>query len=475
MTPKRLYPRTLAGQLIALLFGVLIIAQLINLVLLVGTQRFQARANAFNTAMEHTARLIAELPEDRPIELPYVLPRERGSVRGVFFVSRDNQVSTNDGGIDQPRYEPRFRTLLEERDITPLRTSIVFFPNRPPRHPMSDYGSAMQHGGTSTTETSPSPNNIRDRRSELQEIRLSVELEPGVWFNAMLPRLPTESLTGRILLATSLLLGLSLLAVWFFARRISRPISSFALAAERLGRGEDPELLSETGPDDMRLAASAFNTMQTRVTRMLETQRTMLRAVGHDLRTPLTSLRLRAENIADDIEREKVISTLADMTVMTEEILSWAKDASGTESLASVDLRSFLESLTDDYQDQGHDVFLHDFESFTVKIRRTSIKRALQNLINNALQFGQSASVSVTCANNMVNIDIADTGPGVTEVQLTEILKPFVRLETSRSKDTGGTGLGLSIANSIAQIHGGTLTLSNQKPNGLRATLSLPI
>lgn len=170
-----------------------------------------------------------------------------------------------------------------------------------------------------------------------------------------------------------------------------------------------------------------------------------------------------------------MISTLNDMTIMTEEILNWAKDASGTEELAPVDLSSFLESLTDDYQDQGHDVDLQSFETLKIRIRRTSIKRALQNLINNALQFGQAASVCVELKPDAVIIHVDDNGPGVTPEQLSEILKPFVRVETSRNKDTGGIGLGLSIANSIAQIHGGTLILSNCSPTGLRASLSIPI
>ena len=473
---KKLVPRTLSGQLMGLLFGVLIIAQVINLALLVGTQRFQARDSAFNSAIDHTARLIAELPDEIPDDLPYMFPRERGGVRGSFFITTDNLVDTNEGGKYLPRYNLRFQDALEERGVTPLQTYVVFFPDGHASRSARAYQEGGQIDAPSRSRPTPGLNDMDgDRRLNLQEIRFSAELEPGIWFNSMMPRLPTESLTGRIILATGLLLGLSLFAAWFFARRISRPISDFAKAAERLGRGDNIELLSETGPADMQLAASAFNKMQTRVTRMLETQRTMLRAVGHDLRTPLTSLRLRAENIADDVEREKVISTLNDMTVMTEEILSWAKDASGSEEIASVDLVSFLESLTDDYQDQGHDVVLQGFETLKIRMRRTSIKRALQNLINNALQFGQAATVSVERKADAVIIHVDDNGPGVTPAQLSEILKPFVRLETSRNKDTGGTGLGLSIANSIAQIHGGTLILSNCIPTGLRASLSIPI
>ena len=497
MTLSRFLPRTLVGQLMALLVAVLVIAQMINLALLVGVQRLQARSNAYTAAIDHTARLIAELPEDIPSDLPYYFPSKRGEPIGSYFLSADNMAAVRPheaadalkGWANLPRQNSRFQGLLSARGLTPLQTTVSFLPisSRPPPNRGERTGGpprgAPRDGASFETgvERRPPPPLGGPRQGNLgsppdfQEIRLSAEVEPGVWFNALMPHAETESLTSRILLATALLLGLSLLAVWFFARRLSRPISNFARAAEQLGRGEDPQPLSETGPVDMRMAASAFNNMQTRVTRMLETQRTMLRAVGHDLRTPLTTLRLRAENIEDDTERGKVIATLQDMTVITEEILSWAKDASGTEELASVDLRSLLESLTDDYQDQGHEVSLEDFDSFVVKIRRTSIKRALQNLIDNALKFGNSAKLSVVRDGSMVRIHVDDTGSGVPKDQYEEILKPFVRLESSRNKETGGTGLGLSIANSIVQIHGGTLTFSERKPRGLRVTITIPI
>jgi len=498
----RFVPKTVAGQLIAMLACVLIVAQIINLALLVGSQRMQARSNAHQNAIEHAARLIAELPENLPTNLPYALRNERGGPQGAFFLSTVNRAENIKNTKKLPRYNARFESLLAAEGVRSLRTSVTFLPQGPglrasddklkgghlpprPDQKVMRHPPEPQEGLYHPPQRPRPPGAGRrgpedfgfgtDDGSRLQEIRISAEIIDGIWFNAMMPHPATESLTGRILLATGLLIGLSLLAAWIFARRISRPISKFAHAAERLGRGDEAELLSETGPQDMRQAAHAFNTMQSRLTRMLETQRTMLRAVGHDLRTPLTSLRLRAENISDEREREKVISTLNDMTVMTEEILGWAKDASGTEPLAFVDLGSLLHSLTDDYQDQCRDVSLQDFKTFSVNIRRISVKRALQNLINNALQYGQSATLSVERLKNKIVIHVDDEGPGVPEDQLSEILKPFIRLEASRNKETGGTGLGLSNADTIAQIHGGRLILSNRTPQGLRASFSLPV
>lgn len=509
---RHMVPKTLLGQLIAMLACVLSVAQAINLTVLVGSQRLQARSIAHQAAIEHAARLIANLPEDLSTDFPLILRKERGGPQGAFFLSANNRAEPVENTKTLARYNARFAALLAAEGLTPLQTSVIFSPQGPGFSGRNNQRESrlvattrgqkgrpplkLQNGLYPPPHGRGRPPGFQGRplngrhlnerplkgpgfsgagKSPLQEIRISAEIKDGVWFNAMIPHAATESFTGRILLATGLLLGLSLLAAWIFARRISRPLSNFTKAAERLGRGEDPDPLSETGPVDMRQAAYAFNIMQARLTRMLESQRTMLRAVGHDLRTPLTSLRLRAENIDDAQEKKKVISTLDDMTVMTEEILGWAKDASGTETLASVDLGSLLQSLTDDYQDLGRDVALKDFKTFPITIRRISIKRALQNLINNALQYGQSATLSVECQNNKVIIHVDDRGPGVPEDQLIEILKPFIRLETSRSRETGGTGLGLSNVETIAQIHGGRLVLTNLKPKGLRASLSLPL
>ncbi len=501
---RRLLPQTLVGQLVTLLAIVLIIAQAVNLALLVGSQRLQERSMAYQSAIEHSVRMISKLPEDLPQKLPYELKAERGGPLGAFFISNVNRAATRDNVKSLTRYNNKFVAQLQNVGITPLQTSVTFsmdgpvLPNGLPKGvvpqgnpkngfppPHGPRGRHPEHDGLYRPDLPPSftPGGVnpqgpllgQNNPKQIQEILLSAELQEGIWFNAMMPHAATESFTSRILLATGLLLGLALIAAWFFARRISRPISEFARAANRLGRGEGHQLLPESGPSDIRAAAQAFNTMQTRLTRTLETQRNMLRAVGHDLRTPLTSLRIRAEMIPENTGREKFISTLNDMTVMTEEILNWAKDTSGLEEIALVDLETFLSSLVDGYQDEGRDVTLQEFSSRPLSIRRTSIKRALQNLINNALQYGHTANLSVETTKSHVMIHIDDTGLGIPEGSLEEVRQPFARLETSRNKETGGTGLGLSIVETIVQTHGGKLTLSNRKPTGLRATLNLPI
>ena len=286
----------------------------------------------------------------------------------------------------------------------------------------------------------------------LQNLFLSVEVKSGIWINADLPHYPKLVLAPRVILATAILLLLTLLVSWFFIRRISRPFLKFAQAADKLGRGETPERLSQAGPLDVTLAATAFNTMQDRLTRLIESQRFMLRAVGHDLRTPLTAMRLDVEELEDADIQDKLITSIDEMTVLTADMLSWAKDLSGLEALASVNIVSFISSITEDYSVRGYPVSFQEPCAIIINIRRVAMKRALQNLINNGLKYGERVSIHIDELPNLVRVNIDDIGPGIPEADIANVLNPFVRLETSRNKNTGGTGLGLSIAKSISKL-----------------------
>ena len=201
----------------------------------------------------------------------------------------------------------------------------------------------------------------------------------------------------------------------------------------------------------------------------------MLRAVGHDLRTPLTSLRIRAESIPPEHGQEQIIATLNDMQEMTEEILRWAKESSGLEEVSSVDIGTLLQSLADDYADVGEAVAFNSPDKPVIaEIRRVALRRAVQNLVDNALKYGQRADVSLHRDVDHVIILVDDEGPGIPPEKLDEITKPFVRLESSRSKHTGGLGLGLAIVQSVVLAHGGELSFENRQTGGLRARISLP-
>jgi signal transduction histidine kinase len=178
--------------------------------------------------------------------------------------------------------------------------------------------------------------------------------------------------------------------------------------------------------------------------------------------------------LPEESQREKIIATIDEMTAMTEEILSWTKNAAGLEEPAAVDLHSLLSSIVDDFVDQGQKITLQCDADIVLNVRRLSMKRALSNVINNAIKYGHSADVSVKEYRDSILIHVDDQGPGIPDHLLADALKPFVRLEASRNKDTGGSGLGLSISETVVQAEGGKLMFENLRPKGLRVTISLP-
>lgn len=504
---KKFIPQTIAAQLISLLLIVLIIGQGASLWLLIGENRMQARAVKFRALFEDAVMRTPDANEIAQMQLPYELPSRQAP--GAFFVSRNNRASLMASTQHLPKYERLYENMLRTAGHEPLTVLVMLQsgkrglkagvtpPGRhnrpaqrpPPAPPPRRQERHVQQQSPAQGEQKPRfreenpyrlfhPRRPRERANTpavgMQDLFLSVEITPGIWYNAMIPHYSLQSISARILTATGIWIILTLLAVWFFARRITRPLSALTLAANRLGRGETTPPLSEEGPSDLQIAARAFNTMQTRLTRTLETQRAMLRAIGHDLRTPLTSLRIRAENITEPALQKKFVATIDDMTVMTEEILDWAKDVSGLEKNAAVDLSALLAAQADNYSDQGHPVTFEDCVPIIFNFRRIALTRAVQNLIDNALKYGKSAHISLEQFKDKTCIHIDDEGPGIPEDKLQDVCKPFVRLELSRSKGTGGIGLGLSITDSIVQSAGGQLILTNRTPKGLRATIQLP-
>lgn len=476
---SHLLPKNVSGQLMLLVALSLIVAQAINLYILVGESRLRARSNIIETVIDNIVNHVQDLPDINGRKLPYEL-RGRQFTGGRFYLSKVSSVSR----LEQTRllkgYDAEITAMLNHQQLEyqdfslalrPFKPKLLdlelgeIFDHRPPPRRFQD----KRNGHFTPPKTNP-----RQLSEASEELVLSIQLNSGIWFNGVVPHASSESLTTRILLSTLALLSITLIGVGFFMQRISKPLSAFANAADEFGRGNATNELRENGPDDIRKAAQAFNRMQRRQSRLLDNHRNMLRAVGHDLRTPLTSLRIRSEMINDELQRTKIINTIDEMTAMTENILSWTKDAAGLEDIASVNLHSLLSSIVDDFVDQGEDIKLSCDITLVLSTRRLAMKRALSNVINNAIRYGHCARVSVVETNDSVLIHIDDNGPGIPEEMLGDALKPFVRLETSRNKDTGGSGLGLSITESIVQTEGGKLLFENLHPNGLRVSLSLP-
>lgn len=305
-------------------------------------------------------------------------------------------------------------------------------------------------------------------------IGYATAVRPGLWLNAVYakPELIASPIRYYISLAVTALV-LSLLAV-LAARRVGRPLQRLTQSAERIGRGEDVPDVPEEGADDIRRTAIAFNQMQSRLRRFVEDRTRMIADISHDLRTPVTLLRLQAEFVSDPDTKEKMISTLDEMQAMTEAALAFAREESSTEPSRIIDMESFVESVCDDLFGMGWQVTFTEGTKIPWCCRPGSLRRALRNVIENAVRYGERARVQLTLSDESLKIHVDDDGAGLSEQDFERVFAPFVRLEDSRNPETGGVGLGLAIARSILRSHGGDVILANRPEGGLRVTLSLP-
>lgn len=304
---------------------------------------------------------------------------------------------------------------------------------------------------------------------------LSARLKDGSWLNAAYAKaMPNAFWTSQSAMSLALTaIILSAIAI-FGARAITRPLRRLANAAELFGRGEAVPRLPESGPDDIRQTAEAFNRMQERLQRFVEDRTRMLAAISHDLRTPLTSLRLRTEFVQDDDLQEKMLKTIEEIQTMTEAALAYAREDAAVEATRTVDLSALVGSLCDDLADLGQNVTVSDGPKVLYRCRPDALRRAIRNLVENAIRYGERATVSVVSSAESLDIVVEDGGPGIPPADMEQVFAPFFRLEQSRNRETGGVGLGLSIARAIARHHGGDIVLENQR-KGLRAIIRLPL
>jgi signal transduction histidine kinase len=287
-------------------------------------------------------------------------------------------------------------------------------------------------------------------------------------YSPQVPPLPTD-----LIIAACLATILTCAAAAWLSNRVSRPLAELAAASDHVARGANAPHLTPRGPEDLKRAAIAFNAMSDRVTRTLESQRQLLSAVGHDLRTPLAAIRITAEFVSDRDIRSRLTRNLDELQSLTEAVLSAARAGLG-EEMRRVDLASLIESVCDDLIDLGYPVQIDIAGQAPCLCRPNDIRRAVRNLVENAVRYGGSALVSLKTETQIYLVTVEDNGPGIDETRLEEVFEPFVRLEASRSNATGGTGLGLTLARAVAREHGGDIMLSNRKSGGLCASLRLP-
>ncbi|MFH1044124.1 MAG: ATP-binding protein, partial [Pseudomonadota bacterium] len=301
---------------------------------------------------------------------------------------------------------------------------------------------------------------------------VQIALRDGTWvtFDSYLSPQAT-GMPLRLALTLLILLGTVILLSLVAVRWVTGPLSALATAAEKLGEDINRPPLPETGPIEAQRAARAFNTMQQRLSRFIADRTRIFTAMSHDLKTPITRLRLRSEMLEDEALRAKFAKDLEKMESMVTQTLDFMRDASTQEALQRVDAMALIESLQTDYQDTGNKVEIEGSIGPPYPGRPLALRRCLTNLVDNAIRYGSGARIKVEDAPDRLTIRIFDDGPGIPEQELEQAFEPFFRGEISRNRETGGTGLGLGIARNIARAHGGDLVLRNRPEGGLEAIL----
>jgi signal transduction histidine kinase len=309
-----------------------------------------------------------------------------------------------------------------------------------------------------------------------ETLLVSVDLPDGSWLNFRVSGSAWDHIFSLSAIPSLALMALG--AIFFTAWAVNKPLKSlshFAKASEDMGINIHAALpVSEAGPREIREAARAFNHMQTRVQRLLEARNHMLGAISHDFRTPLTRLRLRVESITSDEQRNKAISDLDEMEAMIKLTLKFARDEAAEESRTSLDLATLIREIVAGLDTAGNRISVQTSENIHAVCQPVGIRRALTNIIENGIFYGEQIFVEMHQADDNVIINVDDDGPGIELQHREQVFTPFYRLESSRNRETGGAGLGLSIAQTIVHAHGGMIKLLDSPMGGLRVRIVLP-
>ena len=313
-----------------------------------------------------------------------------------------------------------------------------------------------------------------------QTLMVAAQLPDDRWAvaRAMAPPLrPWHS--PRFLSAFAIMTITAALIAWWAVRRMTAPLRVLADAAGRLGRDVNAPPLPENGPTEVAAAAAAFNLMASRIRKFVADRTFLLTAIGHDLRTPITRLKLRAEWMEDDEQRRKMLVDLDELEAMVQATLAFGRDVAGSEPAVRIDLPALIRTVLDDASDArpgaNTRVCYEGPDTLPIEARPVALKRAIANLVSNALGYGGTAHVVLQPPRDgLVSVHVDDEGPGIPPADMDRVFEPFHRLENSRNRETGGTGLGLPITRNIMRAHGGDVALANRTGGGLRATITLP-
>ena len=466
----RVLPRNLLGQVTLVLALGLFVGQAVSAFLL-----YQAAEQRREAVMANAIvfRMIVETVGPERAELRAALrragteraPRRDRPFRGRFRIAVE-RTAANPIAVDEPRlrrFEQTLSDQLEEQGVDAGEVRVTY-----------------RRAGDDPFAQAFFRERPRLRIPEWQDNRLVVAaVERPAQGNWLVTRMPTPTgqrgAVGTIIFQTVVIFIILVTLLYFVLRRLTRPLAQLT---ERVADfSQSPEravLIEERGPADMRQLIQAHNAMETRIAALLDEKDVMLGAIGHDLKTPLAALRVRIENVADEGQRERMAQSIEDITHTLDDILALARVGRAGSERERVDLSALTAGVVEEFEDLDQPVSLIASDRVVAQVHTTWIKRALRNLVGNAVRYAGSARVAVARADGLVTLTVDDDGPGIPADRITAMMEPFTRGEGSRNRSTGGAGLGLTLARAIAEQHGGELVLSNRAEGGLRAELRLP-
>lgn len=464
---KRILPDSLAAWALLIIIGALIVTQVSTLAAVLQSRAATGRMIGFFHFAERVSSIGRAIIDDEPDQRSALA----NSLSDPTLTVRIQSAPLANAEIAGSDELAELEDILESRlansgviDVHVERRQRIFPAATDPSQASDDDAGPIERTFTDIAET----------YANSDSYIASLQLADGSWLNfvtAIPPSLDMRS--GNALVLSLIAIAVTLGGSIWSLRRLTSPYKILADAAERLGRDLNTPPLSEEGPREIRAASHALNLMQARLNRVLQDRDQLAAAIAHDLRTPVTRLRLRAEFIEDSEQRDRMLADLDEIEMMTKSVLTFARDAAQAEPRRPVDLISLIQTLC---EENRHASFLSSGlpARLPYVAEPVALQRAISNLIDNAVRYGHSAKVSLVVANSEIRVVIDDQGPGIPPGALEDVFRPFQRLETSRNRDTGGTGLGLTIARSVARGHGGDVILGNREGGGLRAELVLP-
>lgn len=464
---SRLWPQSLLGQLLLSVALALLVAQVLGATLV-----YRARAERLEEGMLNAAafRLMTEMRGVPPLrEMRGERPPWRRGMRRVQ-VTRTETSPLRTGEKPDAAAAAKLVDILGYQGIDPRHAVVV---RRTVAADPLAREAAMRRAA------------FRPGRDPLdgEVIVAGVDLGPAEgWVTARM-RVPPDRREGlwTIALQTLLIYAILMTVIALVARRITRPIASLTSRLERFAETRDPQgQIEPHGPADVRRLIEAHNAMEGRIAALLDEKDVMLGAIGHDLKTPLAALRVRIESVDDEHERSRMTATIEDITRSLDDILSLARVGRPSDPEERTELSALVASVVEEYEDMGERVSFAESTRIVATLRPTWLRRALRNLVGNALRYGGQARVSLERAGGSAAIRIEDDGPGIPDGEIERMMDPFTRGDPSRNTGTGGAGLGLALARAIAEQHGGSLELANRRDaagnvSGLVATLRLPV